>query len=200
MSTQPFILYDWLPFLYLYLNYIMLYLDKTQLVGGSWWIPQIGFQPNSMSAQHEWEICLRSNEGISWIKIHPLTGIRFYSVMFSLNIFPLKLFIFIVNIVVASLQKVKCSIILLHDVTVNTHYYQTIGRCCLGNYVMSQCVTCHWHQGRMTNNISPQNPNLATHHSIKTLYHFHTQCIFTLLILWFIYICTFLCLYYMSMP
>ncbi len=45
--------------------------------------------------QHEWEIWLRSNPVISWIKIHPLTRFCFYPVVFLLNISPLKLFILI---------------------------------------------------------------------------------------------------------
>ncbi len=35
-----------------------------------------------MSAAHPWEIWLRSNSGISLIKIHSLTGFCFYPVMF----------------------------------------------------------------------------------------------------------------------
>ncbi len=61
--------------------------------------------------------------------------------MFFLN-FRLKYYgIFLnVKVVVASLQKVKCSMSLPH-VTVNTHCDQTMGRCCcVGHYVMSQWV------------------------------------------------------------
>ncbi len=48
-----------------------------------------------MSAQHEWEIWLRSNEGISLIKIHSLTGFCFYPMLFFFNMFLVELFIFI---------------------------------------------------------------------------------------------------------
>ncbi len=97
------------------------FLDKTLLVCGSWWWdPWIGTQPN-LSWVHKWDIWLRSNEENSWIKMLPLTGFCFYLVMFLLNIFPLKLFIFIWNtmdyffiakLAVASSQQVKCSILL----------------------------------------------------------------------------------------
>ncbi len=44
----------------------------------------------------EWILMMRSNEGISLIKIHSLTGFCFYPVMFFFfNIFLLELFIFI---------------------------------------------------------------------------------------------------------
>ncbi len=53
----------------------------------NWWILMMRslnwISTNSlMSTQYEWEIWLRSNEGIAWIKIHPLTGFCFYSVMY----------------------------------------------------------------------------------------------------------------------
>ncbi len=51
-----------------------------------------------MCVQHEQEIELRSNERISYVKNHPLTGFCSYLVTLLFNIFPIKLFIFILNV------------------------------------------------------------------------------------------------------
>ncbi len=104
-----------------------------------------------MSEQHEWEVWLRSNERMSWIKMHPFTGFCFLSCDVFMNIFPLKLFIFIwntmnyffiVKVVVTSSQHVTCSVSMLLDITANTHCHDTMGRwrCLCNYYVTSQWV------------------------------------------------------------
>ncbi len=50
-------------------------------------------------------------------------------------------YFFIVKVVEAPSQQVKCFISLPHDVIVNTHCHVTVGLwCCLGNYVTSQWI------------------------------------------------------------
>ncbi len=134
-------------------------LDKTQLVilvvrSMNWILNKF-----LMSVQREWEIWLRFNEGISWIKIRPLRKLFlycFYTVMFFMNIFTLKLiwnimnYFFMVKMIVASSQQLTCfRISLPHGITVNTHCLVTMGRWhCLSNYIMSPTVSrCfHWYQ------------------------------------------------------
>ncbi len=80
----------------------------------------------------------------------PTQWVLFLSCNVFLNLFLVKLlfffwntmdYFFIVKVVVASLQEVKCSISLPHDITVNTHCHVTMWMWCfLGNYVMSQWV------------------------------------------------------------
>ncbi len=97
-----------------------------------------------MSVQHEWEIWLRSNEEISLIKIHSLTGfcfvfilLCFFQYISSRIVYFLSKYyelLFIVKVEGVPSQQLKCSISLSHDVTVNTHCYKTMGGwCCLGN-------------------------------------------------------------------
>ncbi len=102
-----------------------------------------------MSAQHEWGIWLRSNEGISLIKIHSLNGFCFYPVIFFLYIsnrivyFYLKYYelCFKVKVEGVPSQQLKHSISLHHDIIVNTHCHVTMGLWwCLGKYVMSQWI------------------------------------------------------------
>ncbi len=105
-----------------------------------------------MSAQHKWEIWLRSHEGIWSHESRSTYSLGFVFILWcfyeyiSVNIFiwDTMNYFFIVK-VVASSQQVKCSISswssLPYDFTVNTHCHVTMGRwCCLGNYVMSQWV------------------------------------------------------------
>ncbi len=92
---------------------------------------------------------------------------------------------FIVKVVVASSQQVKCSISLPHGITVNTHCYVTMGMWCyLGNYVTSQWVgdvaidtkqSCDKQPGSFIQDpggmktwiFQLKNMNLATHHRIS---------------------------------
>ncbi len=101
------------------------------------------------------DIWLRSNEGISWIKkIHPLARLSFYPVMFLVNIFPLKLFIFLNSFHSKSSSRtlftasktfdmtgpfIKCIMWQWgNNITVNTHCDITMGRLhCLGNPMIS---------------------------------------------------------------
>ncbi len=95
-----------------------------------------------MSSAHSWEIWLRSNNGISLIKIHSLTvfflscDLLFQYISSGIVYFYLKYYelFFIVKVEGVPSQQLKCSISLPNDVKVNTHCYETMGRwCCLGN-------------------------------------------------------------------
>ncbi len=80
----------------------------------------------------------------------PTHWVLFLSCDVCINMFPLKLFIFIwyimnyffiVHVVATSSKQVKCSISRSHDVTVKTNWKVTMGRWhCLVNYIMSQWV------------------------------------------------------------
>ncbi len=127
-------------------------LDKTQLVGGSWWWDSwIGSQP-----AHSLEIWLRSNEGSSWIKIHPLNRVLFLSCDVFLNIFLVKLFIFIWNtmdyffilkVVGAPSQQEKCSISLPNDskrpLSCHNEFVMLSRQLC---DVTMDWWRCHWYQ------------------------------------------------------
>ncbi len=125
--------------------------QNTVSLGGSWWWdPWIRSQSNiswvcSTNEKSGWD-SMKEN---SWSKIHQVTGFVFILWCYFFNIFPLRLFIFIwnmeyffiVKVTVAWSQQVKFSKLLPHDVTVNTHCDMTMVRwCCVGNYVMSQCI------------------------------------------------------------
>ncbi len=119
------------------------------------------FRQNPVSG---WILMMRSlNECASWMRDlaeiqfrdlmnqdPPTQWVLFLSCNVFLNLFLVKLlfffwntmdYFFIVKVVVASLQQVKCFISLPHDITVNTHCHVTMWMWCfLGNYVMSQWV------------------------------------------------------------
>ncbi len=102
-----------------------------------------------------WILMMISLNWISWIKSHQLTGICFLSCDDFMNIFPLKLFIliwdtmnylFIVNVVVASSQQVKCFTLLppwrhsKHPLSCHSAYVM-LGQLC--NVTMGRWP-CHW--------------------------------------------------------
>ncbi len=137
-----------------YKVYIM-NVDKTQVVGESWWWdPWIGSQPNlswvcNMNERFGWNPIKGAHESRS---THSLGFVFILWCSFWIYFHFLKVFIFFGNakdffsmvhitVVVASSQQAKWSISLPDDITVNTHGLVTMGRChCLGNYVTSQWV------------------------------------------------------------
>ncbi len=137
-----------------------------------------------MSRQHDWENWPRSN-GIYWIKIHPFYG---FPVNF-INIFPLKLFMFIWNttnyfcvrkIIVASSQQVKCSILLLHCITVNTHCDVTVWMGKWSTWIDDIAYATIWHHNRLVtfsfipNNHLTNSLTFYTRSRKKMIFYFET--------------------------
>ncbi len=78
-----------LPRYFIQISALTCFWLKPQLVSGSWWWdPWIWSQPNiswvhSINERFGWD----PKKGISWIKIHPLTGFYFYPVMCCLLLY-----------------------------------------------------------------------------------------------------------------
>ncbi len=105
-----------------------------------------------ISAQHEWEIWLKSNKDLinqdsptHWV-LFLSCDVVFKYISIKIVYFPLKSYglSFIVKVVVAWSQQVKCSISLPHDITVNTHCLVIMDRWhCQGNYMMLLSANNH---------------------------------------------------------
>ncbi len=121
--------------------------------------PTTGMQcPHCIVQSQIYYVVFKQNPVSGWISMirdlmnqdHPLTGFCFYPVMGFFEYISSKIvyfikntidYFFIVKVLGAPSQQVKCSISLPHDVTVNTHCHVTMGLwCCLGNYVTSQWI------------------------------------------------------------
>ncbi len=128
------------------------FLDKTQLVSGSWWWDS---KLDLSQIVHECWAVMRDLAEIQWrdfINQDPLIYWVYYLVMFVFQYISSRIvyflskilwtIFFIVKVEGVPSQQLKHFISLPHDVTVNTHCYKTMGKWwCLGNYTQRRFQT-----------------------------------------------------------